>query len=75
MGIGTWQRRYFILTDSILSYCTEKGGQVEGKLHMQIAHVDSGPATTPIFKINTGVQSLKIRADNVNLKNQWLNVM
>jgi len=75
MGIGTWSKKYFILADNILTYCAEKGGNLEGKVHMQVANVEPGPQNASIFKINTGIQSLKLKADSINTKNRWLNAL
>jgi hypothetical protein len=75
MGIGAWQKKYFILSENIVTYCSEKGGNIEGKIHMHVAHIEPGPANSPIFKINTGVQSLKLRAENLNAKSRWLNAL
>jgi hypothetical protein len=73
MGIGTWSKKHFVLSGNILSYSSHKDGALEGKVHMQVASVEPGPPNTAIFKINTGVQSLKLKSDSINSKNRWLN--
>lgn len=67
-----WKRRHFILTDNVLTYCKQLGGDVTGRLHMKVATLDAMEDDARTFKIFSGVKELKLRAEDEQGKQRWL---
>ena len=37
MGIASWKRKYAILQNNIFSICKNRGGNIEGKIHLEVS--------------------------------------
>ncbi len=74
-GIGTWTRKFFILSENVLTYCSEKGGDTEGKIHLQIAQIVDESPSKPTFELNTGIEVMRIRAGSVDKKLKWVSAL
>lgn len=75
VGIGSWSRKFFILNENVLTYCSEKGGDTEGKVHLQIAQVVDDNPSKPTFELNNGMEVMKIRAESVDKKSRWISAL
>ena len=75
MVIGGWTKKYFVLTDNILSICDKKGGDVEAKIHLKVATLDPRADKPNQFAIYTGINRFKIKAASEDLKQKWLAVL
>lgn len=69
---GKWKRRYFILTDNILSYCKKVEGEVQGKVHLKVATLDCSEDNPTCFKLYSGVSELQLKAESSESKLRWV---
>lgn len=75
MGIGGWCKKYFVLSDNVLTICDKKGGDVEAKMHLKVATVDPKETKPTQFNIYSGVSKFKIKAESNEVKSKWLEVL
>ena len=75
IGIGNWSKKYFVLTENILSICDKKGGEIEAKIHLKVATIDPKKETSHKFVIYTGINKFKIKAGTLELKKKWIEIL
>jgi hypothetical protein len=68
---SSWKKYYFILDDSSLLYCPNKGEEVEGRVSLQLINIHT-PVDNPVcFNIHTGVEVLYLKAMSIDEKVRW----
>lgn len=70
--LSQWRKFYFILHNDILTFCTDKGGQKEGSVHLKVASIVSVIDDPLKINIHTGTHILFIRAETVNQRIEWM---
>ena len=75
LKIGKWSNRYCILRDNILIVCSQKEGEIEGKIHLKIAIIQELKPTQTEFKINTGSTQMSFRTQSLAAKSKWINAL
>lgn len=73
--IGTWAKKYFIVKDKVMVYCSKREGKVEGRVHLEIAVLDRMTFNERQFSISTGVGIMILRATSSHVKDRWLGTM
>ncbi len=67
-----WKRRYFVLSDDILYYYTEKGGELRGRLHLSISQIKEYEKNDNRFEIDSGLTTISIRAETKESRDTWI---
>ena len=70
-----WQRRYFILHNGILHYCSQKGSSMRGAVHMDISQVFKHPRNKRRFYIDTGVSCMHLKAYSPDEAQDWFEAL
>ena len=76
IGIITrWKEKYFILHENVLSYCPDQGSPIQGSIHLGVATISLDDKELLQILINTGTNTVKLKAADMSKKAQWLNAI
>ena len=67
-----WRRRYFILHNGVLYYCTDKGQKSKGVIHLDIAQVVPHSKNDRRIIIDTGCTEVHLKAETSEERRKWL---
>ena len=67
-----WRRRYFILHDGVLYYCSDKGQKSKGVIHLNIAQVVAHSKNERRIVIDTGCTEVHLKAQTPEERQKWL---
>ena len=70
--LSQWKTFYFIVHNDVVTFCTEKGGEKEGSIHLKVASIASVIDDPLKINIHTGTHILFLRADTVNQRIEWM---
>ena len=73
--LGRWKSKYFVLAGDVMSYCDSRGGEVEGRFHLEVSAFDYLSRADGRFDIRTGAGRLKLRASSPSSKAEWIKAM
>lgn len=75
LNLGTWSKRYFVLSENILTICKKKGGDMQAKIHMKVATIDPMDNDQRQFIIHTGINKFYIRTATSENKHKWISLL
>jgi len=67
-----WRRRYFILHNGVLYYCSDKGQKSKGVIHLNIAQVVAHSRNDRRIVIDTGCTEVHLKAQTAEERRSWL---
>lgn len=73
--LSGWKNRYFVLHNGILSYSEEKGQLIKGTISLKIASITEDPSDQCKIIINTGIDEIQIKTENLAAKFKWLGAL
>ena len=70
-----WRRRYFILHNGVLYYCSDRGQKSKGVIHLNIAQVIPHPRNGRRLIVDTGCTEVHLKADTPDDCRRWLSAL
>jgi hypothetical protein len=70
-----WKKRYFVLRGNILYYYVKKGDRPRGRIHLAVSILNESPEDVTKFEIDTGVSIVYLKAQNKEMKKEWINAI
>lgn len=70
-----WRRRYFILHNGVLYYCSDRGQKNKGVIHLDIAQIIPHSKNERRLIIDTGCTEVHLKADSPEECRKWLIAM
>jgi hypothetical protein len=69
-----WRERFFVLKGNVLYYYYQRGEKPRGRFHLAVCQIIEGESDIK-FEIDTGVNIVYIKAENKDVRDQWIQAL